>query len=204
LIRSQRATPLGLQAAWTQRANGQRTAPGGAQERFPAAGLQPPLEKRDCMDFISKSAAGLYFRKRIRKDLEPVSLDADMIRLLLAIDERKSLYQIAAEVEMDAAAFKKNLKKLLEQGLIEAVQRRAARVDQRFLPTLRMNLARVIGPMADIVVDDCMAELKLDAAAIALEQAAELINRVALEIPNEDGRIRFKKSMIAILNQVKP
>jgi DNA-binding MarR family transcriptional regulator len=156
------------------------------------------------MDFISKSAAGLYFRKRIRKDLEPVSLDADMIRLLLAIDERKSLYQIAAEVEMDAAAFKKNLKKLLEQGLIEAVQRRAARVDQRFLPTLRMNLARVIGPMADIVVDDGMAELKLDAAAIALEQAAELINRVALEIPNEDGRIRFKKSMIAILNQVKP
>lgn len=156
------------------------------------------------MDFISKSAAGLYFRKRIRKDLEPVSLDADMIRLLLAIDERKSLYQIAAEVEMDAAAFKKNLKKLLEQGLIEAVQRRAARVDQRFLPTLRMNLARVIGPMADIVVDDCMAELKLDAAAIALEQAAELINRVALEIPSEDGRIRFKKSMIAILNQVKP
>ena len=156
------------------------------------------------MDFISKSAAGLYFRKRIRKDLEPVSLDADMIRLLLAIDERKSLYQIAAEVEMDAAAFKKNLKKLLEQGLIEAVQRRAARVDQRFLPTLRMNLARVIGPMADIVVDDCMAELKLDAAAIALEQAAELINRIVLEIPSEEGRIRFKKSMIAILNQVKP
>jgi DNA-binding MarR family transcriptional regulator len=156
------------------------------------------------MDFISKSAAGLYFRKRIRKDLEPVSLDADMIRLLLAIDERKSLYQIAAEVEMDAAAFKKNLKKLLEQGLIEAVQKPAARVDQRFLPTLRMNLARVIGPMADIVVDDCMAELKLDAAAIALEQAAELINRIALEIPSEDGRIRFKKSMIAILNQVKP
>jgi hypothetical protein len=156
------------------------------------------------MDFISKSAAGLYFRKRIRKDLEPVSLDADMIRLLLTIDEHKSLYQVAAEVEMDAAAFKKNLKKLLEQGLIEAVPKTAARVDKRFLPSLRMNLARVIGPMADIVVEDSVAELKLDAAAIPVEQAAELINRVALEIPDEDGRIRFKKSMIAILNQAKP
>lgn len=155
------------------------------------------------MDFISKSAAGLYFRKRIRKDIEPVSLDADMIRLLLAIDERKSLYQIAAEVEMDAATFKKNLKKLLEQGLIETFQKAAALVDKRFLPSLRMNLARIIGPMADIVVDDSVAELKLDAATIPVEQAAELINRVALEIPNEDGRIHFKKSMIAILNQVK-
>jgi hypothetical protein len=169
-----------------------------------AACTQPQIEKRDGMDFIPKSAAGLYFRKRIHKDLAPVSLDADMIRLLLAIDERKSLYQIAAEVEMDAAAFKKNLKKLLEQGLIEAVQKAAALVDKNFLPSLRMNLARLIGPIADIVVDDGIAELQLDAAAIPMEQAAGLINRVALDIPEEDGRIRFKKSMIAILNQLKP
>jgi hypothetical protein len=156
------------------------------------------------MDFLSKSGASLYFRKRIRKDLAPVSLDADMIRLLLAIDEHKSLYQISAEVEMGAAIFKKNLKKLLEQGLIEAVQKAAAVVDQRFLPALRMNLARIIGPMADIVVDDSVAELRLDAAALPVELAAELITRVALEIPSEDHRIRFKKSMIAFLNQVKP
>lgn len=156
------------------------------------------------MDFISKSAAGLYFRKRIRRDLEPVSLDADMIRLLLAIDERKSLYQIAAEVEMDAATFKKNLKKLLAQGLIETVQKAAAMVDKNFLPAVRLHLARVIGPMADIVVDDSVAELKLDAALLPVEQAAELINRLALEIPTEDGRIRFKKAVIAILNKAKP
>jgi DNA-binding transcriptional regulator YhcF (GntR family) len=156
------------------------------------------------MDFVSKSAAGLYFRKRIRKDLEPVSLDADMIRLLLAIDEAKSLYQIAAEVEMDAATFKKNLKKLLEQGLIETVQKAAALVDKNFLRSLQMSLARIIGPMAAVVVDDSVAELKLDAASIPVEQAAELINRVALEITNEDSRMRFKKSMIPILNKVKP
>lgn len=156
------------------------------------------------MDFLSKSAAGLYFRKRIRKDLEPVSLDADMIRLLLAIDERKSLYQIAAEVEMDAVTFKTNLKKLLDQGLIETVRKAAALVDKSFLTSLRMNLARRIGPMAGIVVEDCVAELKLDAAAIPVEQAAEIINRIALEIPDEDGRIGFKKAMIAILNQLNP
>jgi len=91
--------------------------------------------KRDCMDFTSKSAAALYFRKKIRKDLQTVSLNADMIRLLLAIDERKSLYQIAVEVEMDAAAFKKNLESLLEQGLIEAVPKTIARVDSGFLPS---------------------------------------------------------------------
>jgi DNA-binding transcriptional MocR family regulator len=156
------------------------------------------------MDFLPKSGARLYFRKRLRTDLAAVCLDADMIRLLLAIDERKSLYQIAAEVDMDAATFKQNLKKLLEQGLIETIQKAAAMVDRRFLPSLRMNLARFIGPMADIVVEETLAELRLDAAALPVDQAAEIINRVALEIPDDDSRIGFKKSMLAILNQVKP
>jgi len=79
-------------------------------------------------------------------------------------------------------------------------------VDSGFLPSVRINLARVIGPIADIVVDDSVAQLKLDGASISLEQAAELINHMALEIPDEDSRIRFKKAMIPILNQnkVKP
>jgi hypothetical protein len=158
------------------------------------------------MDFTLKKAAALYFRKKIRRDLQTVSLNADMIRLLLAIDERKSLYQIAAEVEMDEAAFKKNLKSLLEQGLIEAMPQTTVQVDSGFLPSVRMNLAQVIGPIADIVVDDSVAQLKLDGASISLEQAAELINHMALEIPDEDSRIRFKKAMIPILNKnkVKP
>jgi hypothetical protein len=58
------------------------------------------------MDFSSETAPGLYFRKKMDKAPQTVSLDADMIRLLIVIDEHKSLYQIAAEVEMDAATFK--------------------------------------------------------------------------------------------------
>jgi hypothetical protein len=44
----------------------------------------------------------------------------------------------------------------------------------------------------------------LDAARIPVAQAAEIINRIALEIPDDAGRIEFKKSMIPILNNVKP
>ena len=36
-----------------------------------------------------------HYRKVIRKDHNEISLDADMIRLLIAIYENKSLYQIA-------------------------------------------------------------------------------------------------------------
>jgi predicted transcriptional regulator len=156
------------------------------------------------MDFSLKSTAGLHFRKTIRQDLQTVSLDADMIRLLLVIDEHKSLYQIAAEVEMDAAVFKRTLQRLLDQGLIEIIRKRPPTLGRTFLQVVRMNLTRVIGPVAEIVLEDAVTELNLNPSEVPLEQAAELIQRIALDIPDEDSRIRFKKSVMPILNQVKP
>jgi DNA-binding IclR family transcriptional regulator len=156
------------------------------------------------MEVTSKTGAGVYYRKRIRRDLPSVSLNADMIRLLLVIDDRKSLYQISAEAEMDAATFKRTLGSLLEQGLIEPVQHDTPPLDHIFLHAMRLNLSRVIGPMAEILIDDVMAEMGLNPSHISVDQAAEIINRLALEIPDEPGQIRFKKSMIPLLKKVTP
>jgi len=156
------------------------------------------------MEVTSKTGAGVYYRKRIRRDLQSVSLNADMIRLLLVIDEHKSLYQISAEAEMDAATFKRTLGRLLEQGLVEPVQRDALPLDRTFLNAMRLNLSRLIGPMAEILIDEVMAEMGLSPSNIPSDQAAEIINRLALEIPDEPSRIQFKKLMIPILNKVKP
>jgi len=37
-----------------------------------------------------------------------------------------------------------------------------------------------------------------------LDQAAELIHHLALEIPDEENRIQFRKALIPLINQVKP
>jgi hypothetical protein len=156
------------------------------------------------MEVTPKTGAGVYYRKRIRRDLQSVSLNADMIRLLLVIDERKSIYQISAEAEMDAATLKRTLGRLLEQGLIEPIQRDSLPLDHTFLHAMRLNLSRVIGPMAEILIDDVIAEMGLNPSHIPADQAAEIINRLALEIPDEPSQIQFKKSMVPILNKVKP
>lgn len=143
----------------------------------------------------------LYFRKVIRKDSDEISLDADMIRLLIAIDENKSLYQVAEEVDMQATTLKSTLSKLLEQGLIEPVKKDIAYLDHLFLEALRINLSKVIGPMAEILIEDVVEDMNLKASEIPANQAAELINNLSLEIPDEKDRIEFKKSMLAILNK---
>jgi len=144
-----------------------------------------------------------YFRKLIRKDNDAVSLDADMIRLLIAIDDHKSLYQIAEEVDLGAASFKKALSKLLDQGLIEPVQKNIPVLNQSFIQRLRMHLSRAIGPMAEILIEDLAEEMEIDPSAIPVNQAAELITHLSLEVPDEENRMQFKKSMLSILNDIR-
>ena len=144
-----------------------------------------------------------YFRKVIRNDNDQVSLDADMIRLLIAIDENKSLYQIAEEVDMANTTFNKALSKLLDQGLIAPVKKDISVLDQSFIETLRINLSRAIGPMAEILIEDMAADMELTPSEIPVNQAAELIANLSREVPDEENRMQFKKSMLAILNKIR-
>jgi len=155
------------------------------------------------MDKGWTGGADIHYRKVIRADNDQVSLDADMIRLLIAIDESKSLYQIADEVDMDNATFKQALARLLEQGLIEPVQKNIPLLDESFLESLRINLSKAIGPIAEILIADVSEEMELDPARIPVNQAAELITHLSLEVPDEENQMQFKKSMIAILNRIR-
>ena len=153
------------------------------------------------MDIGKPGQPEIYYRKVIRRDDDEVSLDADMIRLLIAIDENKSLYQIADEVDMEAATLKENLSKLLQQGLIEPVKKDLPVIDKIFLQALKINLSKCIGPMAEILIEEVLSEMELNAPGILVHQAAELITTLSHEIPDEDKRIVFKKSMMDILNK---
>ena len=154
------------------------------------------------MDSGWTDRSDVYYRKVISKNNDAVSLDADMIRLLIAVDENKNLYQIAEEVDMGSLAFKTALSKLLDQGLIEPVQKDIPVLDQTFIETLRIHLSRAIGPMAEILIEDIAEEMEVDPAAIPVSQAAELIAHLSLEIPDEKNQMQFKKAMLAILNKI--
>jgi hypothetical protein len=153
------------------------------------------------MDIGRPGQQQTYYRKVIRKDHDQISLDADMIRLLIAIDENKSLYQIADEVDMRADTLKTNLEKLLQQGLIEPVKRDLPVLDRIFLQALKINLSKVIGPISEILIEEVVSELELTSPGIPVDQAAELITTLSHEIPDQEKRIEFKKSMMDILNK---
>lgn len=144
------------------------------------------------MDIGRPGQQQTFFRKVIRKDNDQISLDADMIRLLIAIDENKSLYQIADEVDMRADTLKLNLEKLLQQGLIEPVKKDLPVLDRIFLQALKINLSKVIGPMSEILIEEVVSEMKLTGPGIPVDQAAELIAALSHEIPDEENASNLK------------
>ena len=153
------------------------------------------------MSSTSPDKSTLYYRKITRMDSDEVCLDADMIRLLIAVDENKSMDRIAAEVGMDEDTLEFTLSKLLDLHLIEAVNRDAYLLDQRFFDLLRGNLSKVVGPMAQILIEDTVLEMGFTLREVPQNQAAELVSAVSTEIPDEEGRIQFKKAMLGLIRK---
>jgi DNA-binding MarR family transcriptional regulator len=141
------------------------------------------------------------YRKVTRLDGREVSLDADMIRLLIAIDESKALGQIGRELGMTHATLTATLAKLSAINLIEPIRENIPRRDNGFLDALALNLSRAVGPMAQILLEDALSDMKLSPGPIPQNQAAELIGALALEIPDEEARMQFKRAMLELMKK---
>jgi hypothetical protein len=153
------------------------------------------------MDIASTDLAKMFFRKVTPADSNEIRLNADMIRLLMVIDENKDLLQISNEVGMDISMLNQILSKLLKLKLIEPVEKKNRFLSKKFLEDLRLNLSQAIGPMAQILIEDTVAEMELKMSEIPWHQAAELISNIAREVPEENNQVEFKKAMIEVMKK---
>jgi AAA+ ATPase superfamily predicted ATPase len=155
------------------------------------------------MDIPGPGQPKMYFRKANRMDGEEINLDADMIRLLIAIDENKDMSQIVKEVGMDITTLNTTLTKLLKLKLIEPAEKRVPFLNEKFLGALKINLSKAIGPMAGYLIEDVTGDMDFSMSRIPKDQAAELISNLAVEIPDEGNRVQFQKSMIELIKKDK-
>ena len=147
----------------------------------------------------SSNRRDLYYRKITRIDSNEICLDADMIRLLIAIDKSKHIDELATEVGMDDPTMQATLRKLMDLKLIEPVRKTGDAVGARFVNQLKNQLARAVGPMAEILIEDLAADMGGPLAELSRSQAAELISSLAVEIPDQETRVQFTRSMLDII-----
>ena len=72
--------------------------------------------------------------------MDKVTLDAEMIRLLTAIDENKNISQVAKTAEMNLSRVREILGKLLKLGLVVQVTKEIIFLDRTFIEFLMAKL----------------------------------------------------------------
>jgi len=148
------------------------------------------------MDLSSGGVAGLVFKQSIRGDLGKLSLDGQMLSVLMSFDGKKTLGQVAQQSGITLGAIRPIVARLIKYKLIEPVETQENVVDQDFMAYLVSQLSVAIGPLGGIIVEDGLEDLGYTKTNFPTHRTAELVNLLSQEIQREDKRIQFKQVML--------
>ncbi len=149
------------------------------------------------MALSSQDVGDLIFKQTIRPDLGKLTLDGMSLSILMQFDGKKTLDQVARNLQKNPAALKQVVSELLGAKLIKLVVNRSENtVDREFMGYLVSQLSIAIGPLGKIIVEDGLDILGYTGTTLPANQAAELTDLMSREIPGEAKRIKFKQEML--------
>lgn len=154
------------------------------------------------MPLDSTDLSQRYFKKAIRKNMEEITLDAEMIRLLMAIDESKNISQVARAAEMNLSQVRDALAKLLKLELVVPVKKDVTYLEQSFINFLKTKLSESVGPMGEILIEDILDEMGLQIDRIPVNAAPDFVRNIAREIPQEENRTLFEDVVLSRIPNV--
>ena len=129
------------------------------------------------------------------------TMDIDMVRVLVALDGKTSINGIAQEMKVPGEQLRDSVEKLLEMGLIEALESQPKILDRAFFNSLSITMARMVGPIAPILIDDAVADLGHEQASFPIQRVAELIDTLSVEIRQREKRLAFQQGMMKMLKE---
>jgi hypothetical protein len=148
------------------------------------------------MDLSSGGVTAMVFKPVIRGEIGKLSLDGQMLSVLMALDGKKTLGQVAQTAGISLADIRQVITKLLNLRLVESIERAISIVDQEFIDFLISRMSVAIGPLGEIIVEDGLEELGFNKNNFPSLRTAELVNFLSQEIQREDKRIEFKQAML--------
>jgi hypothetical protein len=132
-----------------------------------------------------------------------VSLKPIEWQVLTQVNGQRSIIDIAAILELHEFEVAKIVFSLITAGLLHEVDRVYAKsqaaVSDAFFEQLTEFFTDVMGPLGPMIIDDEIRLLGEDRAAFPQDKAAELVERISLEIANGAKRAQFQKQMVAVL-----
>lgn len=119
----------------------------------------------------------------------------------MEIDGKKNLNAIAQKTGIGMKDMRTVISNLLNQKLIAPSTNGVKVLSNGFHQKITAELALAVGPIAEVLVEDALADLGLRQGQVPLAKAAQLIELVSRDIQRDDKKSVFIKNMIAIVKK---
>jgi len=147
------------------------------------------------MDSSSGSVAAMVFKPVIRDDLGSLSLNGQMLSVLMGLDGRLTLGQIARKTGISLVEVNRIITKLTNLKLVRESESHNF-LDAEFIDFLIARMSLAIGPLGEVIVEEGLAEFGFGRENFPSLRAAELVNFLSRDILRQDRLIEFKQAML--------
>ena len=154
------------------------------------------------MDDLLSDISRIVFRRTVGSLKGKVTLTGKMLKVLIALDGQTHLREVSRKLNLSMSDMLPDLKKLLEYGVIEALEETDGALDPQFYGYLSGYLSRIAGPMAQVMVEDAILEIGDGSSEVPKERAGALIEMLGNQIPDERQRAAFVKNMLLKLREL--
>ena len=142
----------------------------------------------------------MVFRQVVKNSLKTISIDSRLLGIFLQLDGKRNVGIVAQKSGLNLVAMREAISELLKMEIIEQVGKNETNVDREFLSYLYIQLSKAVGPIADVLIEDEIADMGYQLSNFPIGQVQALVDLLAREIPRNEKRSVFKLNM---LNKIK-
>ncbi|WP_322796368.1 DUF4388 domain-containing protein [Tepidiforma sp.] len=134
-----------------------------------------------------------------------ITIDAADWETIAVIDGTRTAAAIAAALGLDDYDTMRRLYRLKLSGLVElekapqVAPSARALAGPQFFQALHAAVAAAVGPLAEIIIDDCLDAMGYTRQDFPRDGVAALAEAVSNEITDAEKRVRFQQTMLAML-----
>lgn len=137
------------------------------------------------------------YRKTPKGQTASVDLDFETLRVFTAINGHTQLSTVAQHAGVSVPVLWKAIAKLTRLGLIESsADAPSSTMGKYFADRMHKELTKAVGPMSNVLITNVVKITKISWPHIPRDRARELIYRLVVQIPDDNLKDKFQKTML--------
>jgi hypothetical protein len=155
------------------------------------------------MVFLSPDFAKLRFRKTLRQKEGSFALNGPLYELFFAVEENRSVAQIATELGIPLADVRQGLERLCAQGMIAPLGDQGPCLPNTAMAQIQRYFGLAMGGQthASSEMLQVVRQLSEDGHHISLAQARTFLNRLCDRIPKSEARQHFRTRVGTLIRE---